>query len=184
MKWIAGSLMLCLLLAPGPARAQWREDGKVVPDTPWRKAAGGFGAMLLLTDKPEEFLEAWSRPPSPDYRPVLQSTTTSQRGGQVASVVVFRGCKPDKAGNCNAEVDYRLLRPDKTVYGEMNDIELWRGRPAPDPSRLQVGVGVFALRIEPEDPLGTYTFEATVRDLNAKVRFVLVQELRVEAAAR
>jgi hypothetical protein len=66
----------------------------------------------------------------------------------------------------------------------MNDIELWRGRPAPDPSRLQVGVGVFALRIEPEDPLGTYTFEATVRDLNAKVRFVLVQELRVEAAAR
>lgn len=172
MRKSAGSLVLALLFAQGLALSQWRENGKVVPDTAWRKSAGSLGAMILLTDKPQEFFEAWKRPPSPDYQPQLQSTASSHRGGNVASIIVFRGCKPDTNGNCDADVDFRLLRPDQSVYGEEKGVELWKGKPAPEQSSLQVGIGVFGMRVEPDDPLGTYTFEATVRDRNAKAQLV------------
>ncbi|MGH9749069.1 MAG: hypothetical protein ACRD6R_03995 [Candidatus Polarisedimenticolia bacterium] len=152
-----------------------------MPDTTWRKSAGRFGAMILLTDNPEEFLEQWNRPAAPGYKPQLRTTTATRRGGNVAAIIMFRGCKPDANGNCDAEVDFRLLRPDKTLYGEQKQAELWKGKPAPPGDYLQVGLGIFGIRVEPDDPFGTYTFEATVRDRLAKMQVVLTTELRVEA---
>jgi hypothetical protein len=177
----AVTLLVCvLLLGTGPAQSQWRENGKVVPDTAWRKSIGEFGAMLLLTDKPEEFFEAWRRPASPDYLPVIDGVISTHRGGNIASVIVFRGCKPDAKGNCDTEVDYSLLRPDKSLYGEEKRAELWKGKAAPDPASLQPGVGVFGMRVEPDDPLGTYQFKAIIRDRNADVQLVLTQEFQIK----
>ena len=63
-------LTLMLLTTSGAIGwAQWREEGKVVPDTAWMKSSGNFGAMLFLTDKADDFFKEWNHEASPDYRP-------------------------------------------------------------------------------------------------------------------
>ncbi|HYV85419.1 MAG TPA: hypothetical protein VFB49_05875 [Patescibacteria group bacterium] len=173
-------LTLMLLTTSGAIGwAQWREEGKVVPDTAWMKSSGNFGAMLFLTDKAEDFFKEWNHEPSPDYRPRIGTVTEARRGGQVASIVLFMGCQPDKDGKCDLEADFRLLRPDKTVYAEEKGVEVWKNKPAPPEPNLQLGQGVFALKVETDDPLGTYTFEAKVRDRVSKIELVLQRDLRV-----
>lgn len=174
-----GLPFLTLAFFAGLVSAGWREDGKPVPDTTWRKSAGDLGVMLMLTDDPEGFFEQWNRPPAPDYKPNLSSATETHRGGQVASLVIFMGCKSDNAGNCDLDADFRLLRPDGSVYGEQKNVEVWKARPAPPQPNLQVGVGVFGIKVEEDDPFGTYVFEVKVRDRNAKIELVLTQELKV-----
>ena len=44
-----------------PVSAQWRENGKPVPDTAWSKSDGDFGAMFAFTDKPDELYAAWEK---------------------------------------------------------------------------------------------------------------------------
>ncbi|HJQ58632.1 MAG TPA: hypothetical protein VJ890_17110 [Vineibacter sp.] len=178
MRKFGSSLVLFLALNAGISWAQWHEDGKILPDVAWRKSVGTFGAMLMLTDDPKNFFEQWSRPPAPDYKPRITTVTETRRGGRVAALVFFVGCQPDKSGNCDVDADYQLFRPDGSVYGGQKNIELSRGKAAPVPN-IQVGVRVFELRVEPEDPFGTYTFEARVRDRNANVEMVLTQELTV-----
>ncbi len=57
------TVFLSILLLYSPtAVAQWREKGKVVPDTPWAKSDGELGAMFALTDKPDELYKAWEKP--------------------------------------------------------------------------------------------------------------------------
>jgi hypothetical protein len=170
---------LMVLLPLGVVLAGWREGGKPVPDTPWRKSADDFGAMLMLTDDPEGFFEQWNRPPSPDYKPQISKVEETRRGANVASLVLFIGCKPDDEGNCDVDADYRILRPDGSVYGERKGAEVWRGRTAPPAEFLQVGADVFGMNVDPDDPFGTYVFEAKVRDNHAKVKVELRQEVRV-----
>ncbi len=177
---LACTLLLGCFLAL-PSEAQWREGGKVVADEPWRKSAGKFGAMLLLTSTPDKFFEQWSKPPSPTYKPNITTVSDARRGDTVVAVVLFIGCAPAKTGNCDAEVDYRVLNPSGGVYGEQKGAELWK-RAAPAEGYLQAGLGYLAMRIEPQDPLGPYVLEAVVRDKIAKVTVSLKQTLDVRDA--
>ena len=172
---------LAVGFAIGSVWAQWRENGKIIEDTPFRKSAGKFGAMLLLTAKPDEFFEQWNKPPSPSYKPKIETLSEARRGDTVVAVVLFIGCAQDKSGNCDTEVDYRVLKPDGSLYGEQADAELWKRQPPPEGS-IQAGLGYLAFRIEPDDPLGQYTLEALVRDKVAKVKLVLKETLDVNAA--
>ena len=172
-------LLLVLALAAGPALGQWREDGKVVPDNDWRKSAGSFGAMMMLTEDPEKFFEQWNKPPSPDYKPKITTTEELRRGGHVAALVLFIGCQADSSGNCSVEADYLLRSPDGGVYGEQKNVKVWKDKPAPPDMTMQLGVSVFGLEVEEGDPLGTYMFEAKVRDRNAKVEVLLKRPLKV-----
>lgn len=174
--------ILGLLLLATSAFAQWRAEGEVVPDTEWRKSSGDFGAMLLVTNDPDSFFEAWSRPPSPDYKPTIETSAEAHRGDNVVGVVVFLGCAPDDSGNCRSDMDLRLLYPDGSVYGEFKDAEVWLDKTAPPAGNLQVSVANLGLRVEPDDPFGTYRFEAVVRDRVANKKLELVQLLEVVPA--
>lgn len=171
--------MLALAGVTTTAIPQWRKGGEEVPDTEWRKSSGDFGAMLLVTSDPEGFFEAWNRPPSPDYKPVIKTAEEAHRGDSVVGVVLFIGCKADESGNCRADMDLRLLYPDGSVYGEFEGAELWIDKPAPAPGHLQVSVGNLGLRVEPDDPYGTYRFEAIVRDRVANTTLELKQYLEI-----
>jgi hypothetical protein len=135
--------------------------------------------MLLVTNDPDGFFEAWERPPSPEYKPKISTSMEANRGDTVVAVVVFLGCAPDEGGNCKADMDLRLLYPDGSVYGEFKDAEVWLEKPAPAAGMLQVSVAKLGLRVEPEDPFGTYRFEAVVRDRIAGRTLELVQLLEV-----
>jgi len=173
LQWFA----VCLLAAL-PANAQWNEDGKPAPDTPARQAKGGFGAMLVLTDEPKKLMADWESPP--ENMPVMRTTERVGRNKVVVAFVVFTGCRP-RNGVCDSSVDFSAYRPDGSLYGEQADGELWRGKAPPADKQLQLSIGGFGLRIEPEDPLGRYTIKARVRDNVAGTMLELVTT--VEAVA-
>jgi hypothetical protein len=81
---------------------------------------------------------------------------------------MFKGCKGDASGNCNAVVDFVAYDPKGKVYGEMRGVELWEQKPAPKPGYTQLSRTYMGLVIEPQDPAGLYRVAVSVRDLNAK----------------
>jgi hypothetical protein len=149
------------LISPTLLRAQWNEGGAPVPNTSWRKSEGDFGAMLVLTDKPDEFFRAWETE-TPGAS--IAATEVARRGSPVVGVVVFTGCAPNENGLCDATVVYTVIKPDGTVYDKPQEGELWIGKRPPAKYVLQLSLGNMGVVIEPEDPLGRYLMHAEVRD--------------------
>lgn len=145
-----------------PAAAQWNTNGAPVPDEPWRKSVGKFGAMLLLSDKPDEFIADWSQPDMPS----ISTTSEARRGEPIVGFVLFVGCKELDAV-CSSVVDFTVLKPDGSEYAKIAGAELWKGKPAPPEDRIQLSLANLGIRIEPEDPSGEYTVKARVTDLHA-----------------
>lgn len=137
-----------------------------VQDEPWRRSDGRFGAMLLLTATPDDFLEQWSRPAAPGYAPKITTVSEASRRDVVAAMILFTRCAPNSSGRCDSVADFRVIRPDGSTYGERFGAILWREAP-PGETALQLGEARLAFEIEPDDPLGVYKIYATVRDLVA-----------------
>ena len=171
-----------LLLFPLTGYPQWHEGGRPVEDTEWHKSIDGFGASLLVTDSPEEFIESWNQPASPEYQPKISTTNRAHRGDTVEAVVLFQGCRADGAGFCDATTDFVILRPDGSEYGALPDGELWQGKQAPPQGVLLLGVVSLVFIVEAEDPLGEYTIQAKVCDSVGEVCLDLVQKLEVEVS--
>ncbi len=177
-KYVAAVVVIvaCSLMT---AYAQWREGGGAVPDTEWSKSDGDFGAMLLVTDDPDGFFERWNQPPSPDYKPELTTASSATRGDVIVAVVIFTGCVANADGNCESTVDFKVLYPDGSLYADLERGELWMDKPATVPPYLQVSVANLGLKIEDDDPFGTYRIEAGVQDLVAKRQLKLRQTIEV-----
>lgn len=156
-------LLAIFLLVAAPVFAQWNQDGKVVQDESWRKANGNFGVMLMLTDEPQKLMDDWKKPETPR----IKTTAVATREKPIAAVIFFTGCT-ELQGKCNAKVDFDVLRPDGSSYGSKSDASLWE-RSAPPARNLQLSEAYLGIRIEPQDPVGTYQVKARVRDLNANL---------------
>ena len=174
---LIAAMLFCSLVTT--THAQWRDAGRVVPDTEWSKSDGALGAMLLVTDDPEGFFERWAKPPSPDYKPEIMTVSTARRGETVMAIIIFIGCAANPDGNCVSEVDYKVLNPDGSLYGDLKKGELWKDKPAPPDRYLQVSVANLAFKIEEDDPFGTYQLEAVVRDMVTNKQLKLKQTLEV-----
>ena len=178
----ARQALVALLIVVGlssPVSGQWNDGDGEVPETEWRQWEGDFGAMLLLTGDAEKFFAEWNVTPSQDYMPAIGTVSTALRGDVVTAVIVFSGCAANESGDCVSEVDFRVLFPDGSVYGEFDGAELWSDKPAAPSPRLQVGVGNLGIKVEPDDPFGLYRVEAIVRDKVGLVELELVQQLEV-----
>lgn len=174
------AIFLAVFLASSQSFAQWQVNGQEVPDEPWRRSVKRFQAMLIVTNKPDSFFQAWDKSPSPQ----IFTTTEARRGETVMAVVIFTQCQVDQKGNCNSEVDFKLLRPDGSVYAEYKGAELLKGKSGLLDYALQLGVANLGFRVEPGDPLGDYKIEAVVRDKFAGIEVPLVQVLKVLPAER
>ncbi len=152
---------LVIFVMVGSVSAQWRENGKEVTDTAWRKAWGQYGVMLQLTNKPDELFAMWEKPSA--GVPVT-STEVAKRGEPIVGVVFFTGCTANKSGFCDTEAYFQVLKPDGSAYGAEERGELWSGKPPPPEGQLQLSVGAIGAIIEPNDPNGTYTIRARLRD--------------------
>jgi len=167
-------MLLALLAVPGAA--QWREDGKPVGDTEWRKGWGKYGALLHLTDKPDELFAAWEKPGTAVPVKVIE---VAKRGTPIVGVVFFSGCAVNKLGLCDADAVFRVFKPDGTPYSKEQEGELWAGKPPPPEGQLQLSVGAIGVRIEPQDPDGVYTVRAHLRDKISHAEVELVRTFRV-----
>ena len=165
----------CLTLA-SPAYSQWFRDGVRTPDQPWSKSRGDFGAMLLLSDEPGEFLDNWSRR-TPGVS--IRTTRTAHRGVPLAPFILFIGCTEDTEDVCNASFDLQVLKPDGSDFFQTNDLELWRGKQGPTLGTLGLGVGYTEIDVASDDPLGRYLVRAHIRDTNADISFSLEQSFNV-----
>lgn len=171
----AGFLLMALTTSTS---GQWREDGKIVADTSWRKGWGNHGAMLQLTDKADELFATWGKAGA--AAPV-RAVKVAKRGEPVMGVVFFSGCAIDDRGLCNAEVTFQIFRPDGTSYGAEEHAELWIGKPPPRDGELQLGVGAIGALIEPQDPHGTYSVRAQLHDRVSHAKAELVTTFEVPA---
>jgi hypothetical protein len=79
-------------------------------------------------------------------------------------LLVFYGCKANEKGNYVAEVDYRIVKPDGSVYTEIKDTELWKNKPAMPEGQLGLAVDRVGLIAELGDPVGVYTVELVISD--------------------
>ncbi len=135
--------------------------------------------MLLITNDPDGFFEQWSKPPSPDYKPHMSTVEKANRGDTVMAITLFAGCKTDELGNCDCEIDFKVLKPDGSLYSEHSNAELWIEKPGPPKGSLQVSHSNLGFEIEADDPIGEYVFEVTVRDNNALKELILKQQILV-----
>ena len=172
--------VVILLLFGAPVAAQWRKEGKIVPDEPWRRQKGDLAVSLMITADPNGFLEQWNRAPSLDYKPQIKTASTVPRGGTVMGFVIFSGCKPNAAGSCDATVDWILLKPDGTVYADQKGAVLWKGKAMKD--ILMLSETNLGLQVEQDDPLGEYTMKAAVHDQVEKVSVEVEAKLTVVAS--
>ncbi len=169
--------MLALLAAaaialPAPAGAQWFRDGARAPDQPWSKSEGNFGAMLLLSNEPDEFLDNWVQR-TPGVR--ISTTRTARRGSPLAPFILFVGCMEDDQGGCHASFDIDVSKPDGTSLFRTPDLELWQRKPAPAEGTLGLSVGYAEIAVGDDDPLGRYLVRAEVRDEVAGITLTLEQ---------
>lgn len=173
MKIVATLLLIALCAVP--SSGQWQKDGGPAADAADRKAVNGFGAHLLVVHDPQKFIEDWQKPDTPR----IDNLAAVKRGEMMAAIILFAGCKPDARGVCNAEVDYRIYKPDGKTYGEQKGQPVWKEPPPPAPN-IQLARALLGFRIEQRDPSGEYSVRAKVRDLNAGVSFELETKFRVE----
>jgi hypothetical protein len=173
LRWLIGLTLIGLV---GTVSAQWREDGKPVADSEWRKAWGKYGAMLDLTDKPDELFAAWEKPGA---SVPLSTVEIARRGEPIMGVVFFSGCTPSEAGLCDSQVLFQVFKPDGSPYGAEEKAELWSGKPPPSQGELELSIGAIGVRIEPQDPNGTYLVRARLLDNVSHTTVELTRSFRV-----
>ena len=128
--------------------------------------AAPFEISLVVTEKGDELFNSWDRPTGRAFN--VASIKVAPRGRLLSAVVLFKGCKADGSGNCNAELDIVAYDPKGKVYGKMPKVELWQGKPAPEAGYTQLSRSYMGIIIEPKDLPGIYRVTAVARDLISK----------------
>jgi hypothetical protein len=155
----------------------WHDmEGKALPDTSYRKFSDGFGAELLFTDQDEDVFKRWN---IPSYVFEMPSTNKIEKGKIITALIIFSGCAKDAKGNCNVIANYKFWQPDGKLYGDIPKVEVWVDKPAPLYKSLGLSTGNIRIRIEPHEPIGKYTVDAEVIDLNKKVTLLLRSDFLV-----
>ncbi len=179
---VAVSLVVLACFLPSISLAQWEVDGDPTEDATWRKTAGVFGAMLLVTPDADRFFATLRTALERGEDPEVETTLRARRGDSVSAVIVISRCATDPAGNCDTTVDYRVVAPDGSEYARFAGAEVWSGKPGPPAGVLQPGVTNLDLRIEPDDPLGDYRVEANVWDRVSGIQLSVWSPLAVVPA--
>ena len=157
-------VLACFLLVPLIVNAGWQDrEGNPQPDTPDKKSIGDFGAWLILTGKEDEAFKNWNTPSEGVY---LDTEDKFKRNEFVSALVIFSGCGEDDKGNCNLAVKFKIFQPDGRVYSDMPMQEAWIDKPSPGRA-LQMSYGYMKVRIEDDEPLGTYEITVDVIDANS-----------------
>lgn len=139
----------------------------VAADPPKKSVATQpFEVALTVTAKGDELFNSWDHPTGKGF--TVEPIKVASRGKFFSAVVLFKGCKPDASGNCNAVMDIVAYDPKGNIYGKMSSVELWQQKPAPEPDYTQLSRSYMGIVIEPNDPPGTYRITVLARDLNAK----------------
>ena len=142
------TFMLALALA-GSAVAQGAEEP-------------GLSLTVVVTANGKQLFDSWDRPSAKPFS--VEPVGVASRRQFLSAVVLFKGCKPDTAGNCNVSMDITAYAPDGSKYGVMPNAELWQSKPVPSQGFTQLARDYMGIVIEPNDPSGRYRVAVVARD--------------------
>ena len=140
---------------------QTSKDATESVEQEWAKTEQGFTAMLVFSNKPQQFLEDWSKPGAIAE---IRMSESASRGKPCVAFLVFSGCGADKEGLADVVADISILTPDGKVLGEKKAVDICEKHPAPPDNQQQLGVGNLGIVLEPNDPAGMYEVHAKVSD--------------------
>lgn len=153
----------------------WKANSESIADSENRKSEKDFGAQLLLTED-GKFFEDWNKPETPN----LTTAERARRNVPLHTVLLFSNPGLDKAESVDVTADITVRRPDGSVYADQKNLVCWKGKYGGAPFSLQLSQSRLGIRIEPQDPAGTYSVEAVVRDNIKKVELKLRKTFVVE----
>src|SRR6266851_3956295 len=123
-KWLLSAIVAAF--GCGLALAQSRG-----PDTESRKTINSFGAELMLTKQPEEFVREWTTTPEA-HRLSIQTPKEVYVGEYVAALVFFWGCRSG-GDSCKVYADFELVAPDGSIRHSVPDRNgTTQSRPKPE----------------------------------------------------
>lgn len=172
---VARILVTLAILVSGPAPA-WGNEGTLPAPENSGTSPRSFTARLVVTDRPDDFLAAWSHPPSADYRPRIHVADRVKRGAKMTVAFLYGTCKANPDGNCDVDADLRVLAPNGDVVGKAPNLVVRKGKA---PSEGVFYLGKNYLEISLDGSPGVHRIQALVRDNIAKARVPLEQTVEV-----
>ncbi|HEX4331325.1 MAG TPA: hypothetical protein VH040_04235 [Usitatibacter sp.] len=172
-------LLAALGFAAASACAQWIDPAtsKPLPDQDWRKTVEGLGGMLVLTKDYDAFMKQWTQTGESQV-PEFHPAAGAKAGESVTAMVFFSGCA-DTGNPCKLVVDFKVLKPDGSTYGDVPNVAAFDGKIAKR-NVVMLTRATVRLKIEPADPVGAYTIIAKLRDAKGGHAMELRQILWVE----
>jgi hypothetical protein len=171
LKLLSTALFLLLAASSGFSQSSQNDDRpRLFPD---RYGTNAFGARLVVTENPPEYIQKWQKPDIPR----INSATDVKRDEPVGIFVVIRGCLEDARGECNAEVHYTIYKPDGSVFMESKAQTLWKGAAFLD---LRLGKGFLPFRLGKDEPSGEYKVNAKIFNPSSGVSFDLETKFRLK----
>jgi len=181
MKYVL-SIVIIMFTIPafGNANAHKEWDGWIsrdkqpLVDTEYRKAKKGFGSILVITNEPD-FFEKWSTPSETFEYATLKNV---KKGEYFIIAIIFINPGVSSGGNTNITYDVKITNPDGTAYAHVPNLNVWNRKP-PNVNTLGLSEGYLTIKMEPEDQVGKYKVETTVRDNIKNVEYILSRDYSV-----
>jgi hypothetical protein len=171
-------LLVCIALFVIDAHGQWIDHatGTVLPDTKSRKSMRHTGVSLVLTSNAASFIDEWKSSPE-SSAPRVPPLGQVKRGDSVGILLFFTGCGAE-GPPCEAVVDYTILKPDGSVYGQVPSNRITTQTSA-KPRIIYLSKAYLQIRIEPQDPLGKYRVLARFTEPSENSSVELEKEFEV-----
>lgn len=178
-NWAALIAAAVLAVASDAPAQAWRgPDGTPSPPSESRKEVEGFSAMVLVT--PDlDWQAKWNTPP--DVIPEFRESDSVARGETVA-ILIFLSSPKIVDGAIDTKVDLRVIEPDGAPQADL------KAEPCLTGPAKEIGANVLLCEssmlffASPTDPVGEYTVEVVVRDLNRGVEVPLRTRFRMVEA--
>ena len=139
-------------------------EGRIQPDTEFRKSVDGFGGLLVVTTD-SDWQEKWDTPP--EVTPNFNTTSTVKIGETVTTLIFLVNPRTNADGEAHVRCSIRVTRPDGTASVNEADQECFRGPLEPE-HRHNVLLAIPFLKFvgEPTDPVGEWVTNVKLIDVH------------------
>jgi hypothetical protein len=125
---------------------------------------GRFSAILAFTENSDEFLQEWTKPPQPGFRPRLQSSRKVGLGKPVTGFIFFGNCPNLASSPCLLKADLVVSRADGRVVETKVGIPVWTNMQAPPAQGVVLGEARITLKFDQPDEVGRYRISVQLRE--------------------
>jgi len=161
--------------ASKPENFIWRDETGKRTENEHMKAKDGFGAQLVLTDDENIYAE-WAKPETPHFR----TAVSVSKGKQIIPCIIFCGAKQDQNGDINVECQLTITKPDGSVAQSIPNVVCAKGKAYGPPNNLLLSETEIRWSADPEDPTGTWKFDALVKDNNSNTELQLTTNVDIK----